>query len=36
VYRVNKEDDFEEIEAEDPLPDYLPEEELALLIKQRK
>jgi len=36
VYRVNKEEDFEEIEAEEALPDYLPEEELELLIKQRK
>ena len=31
VYRVNKEVDYEEIEAEDPLPDYLPDEELVLL-----
>ena len=37
VYRVNKDDDYEEVEVEEEeIPDYLPEEEIESLTAQRK
>ena len=36
VFRVNKESDYEEIEVEHPLPDYVPDEDVDEIKKKKQ